>query len=118
MPKRKARFTLKRVDVTRIVEEVDVASGDTGDRSGTVGAAGVWQLIMSANPQRKYMYIQNQGSDALWYKLGNHNAVPGEPGTYRVGPNFGSYETGSFCPTDAVYVTSPTANIAFSAREA
>lgn len=115
---RMPKLRINRVENIVVEEVVQVASGPTQDRSGTVTESGAWQLLMAANPSRRYILIENKGADDLRYKFGAGEADPDAPGTFTVPANNGSAEfAGAFVPGDAIYVTSNTAGIKFSARE-
>ena len=48
------------------------------DKSGAITLGGTAQTLMAANPNRKYLYVQNVSSNLLWINFGS-SAVQDEP---------------------------------------
>lgn len=77
-------------------------SNTVNNLSGTVAAINTAQVIVAANPARKWLYFQNNGnSDNMYVGLGY---APTATNGILVAKNGGYVRFDSYVPTDAVYV--------------
>lgn len=86
------------------------------DRSGTVAAGAVSQLLMARNSDRFYFFFQNLSLGDLWL---NHtsSAQIGVAGNIRVGPCAVFALEGSYVSAEPWYVIGATSGQAFTAKE-
>jgi hypothetical protein len=89
----------------------------TIDRSGTIATGGASQLLMPANPQRSYLFVQNLSTGDLWINFGTA-AVASQP-SIRIPANPASFVMeASYVSKEAVNIIGATSAAAFVAKEA
>lgn len=94
-----------------------VSSGGSGaltDHSGEIEEVDTSQLLMAANPNRRYLFIQNVGADDLWIDIFGNAAVKDQP-SIKLPPN--SYYCEPFVSTAAIHAISAS-TIHYTAMEA
>lgn len=80
-------------------------------------AGGTAQQVFAANPNRRYLIIQNQSNDPLWINFGA--AATAAPPSIQIATNGGSYIfEGAFIPTGSISIIGATTGDMFSAKEA
>lgn len=85
------------------------------DHSGSINQANASQPVMAANPNRRYLFIQNNGNGDLWVNVeGGAAAVGGASIRIPVGAWFEP----PVPPLGAVAVLSAVAGVLFAAKEA
>lgn len=96
---------------------ITTATGTLTDGSGTITTGGTAQLVFAANPNRRYLLIQNQSSGVLWFNW-TATAVEGQPSA-QLAANGGSFvmESG-FVSTEAISIIGATTGQAFTAKQA
>lgn len=95
-------------------EEYSPATGTLTDRSGSIASAGVSQMLMDANPDRAYWFLQNLHATAVMWVNHDTAAVAGQP-SIRVGP-METY-TPSFICVGAIHILSTTEGATFTSKE-
>lgn len=85
------------------------------NKSGTIAAGGVAQVLAAANKERRGFWIQNVSSGDLWVsEVGNASAT--QPSILLAAGQM--YEPfPGVCPTGAISIFGATTGQAFSARE-
>jgi len=88
--------------------------GPLTDRSGTIANGGTSQQLAAANPQRRYLYIQNNSAGALWVNFGTAAAL-GQPSIQLAANAEKIWE--KFVPTEAINIIGGTTAQPFTAKE-
>lgn len=100
--------------VDRIVQ-ISPIQGVVVDRSGEITEGGVSQVLMEANPDRVYFFLQNASNNDLWYDFGV-DAVERSP-SIKVSPN-GNYENPShFSFTQEIRIVGPVTGQVYTCKE-
>jgi hypothetical protein len=84
------------------------------NRSGSIAAGNTAQVLMTANPDRKWFFFQNLSDTDMYLGLGY---VPTTTNSIMVAKAGSSLKLEAFVVTDAVYVLCSAANKAFVALE-
>ncbi len=84
----------------------EFTSGTMTDRSGT--CSGSSQTVMAANGNRRFIFFQNVGANAMWVQFGGA-AVADSP-SIKVAAGLALPFTGNFCPTEAMTVIGTAAD--------
>lgn len=90
-------------------------TGPLADRSGAIASAAAAQDVAAANPNRRYLLVQNASSGDLWVDLGA-DAVLDSP-SIVLGPRDALVFESGLIPTDRVSVRGATAGQKFTAKE-
>lgn len=100
-----------------------VAAGTLTDRSGSIAAGDAAQDLAAANPNRRYLLIQNVSDTVLWVNFGT-TAVKDQPsyhlkacGTAADGTGGVLEFNGPFCPTGVVSIIGASTGKKFVAKE-
>lgn len=88
--------------------------GQVIDRSGTITTGGQPQVLAPRNPNRRWIYIQNQSSADLWIDFGVA-AQTSQP-SIKVAAG-AEWRMERFVAIDAVSIVGATAGQAFAAKE-
>lgn len=89
--------------------------GSLTDRSGTTAVANTSQQIMAANPNRKYLIIENVSSGDLWFNFGV--AANQTQPSLKLLFNGSFVMESNFISTESVHVVAATAGKAYTAKE-
>lgn len=85
------------------------------DYSSSIITANQSQLVIPANPNRKYLLIQNVSSSDLWFNF-SEAATIGIP-SIRLSQGQGFIMESSFISTEALYVIGATQGQPFTVKE-
>jgi len=94
---------------------VTCGQGTVTDKSGTFSTGGTAQSLAAANANRKYLIIQNNSVETLWFNF-TTTAVIGQPSMSLL-PNGSFVMESSYVSTELVSIIGATTGSAFSAKE-
>jgi hypothetical protein len=102
-----------------IQDLANLRRGTLTDHSGTITAGGTSQQVCAANPNRRYLILQNLASEDLYFNFSNA-AVIGQP-SFRLGAKGTADDSfvmeAGYVSTEAVYIIGATTGDAFVAKE-
>jgi len=102
-------------DWTPLLQGAAVKQGTLIDRSGTITTANTSQQLAPANPNRRYLLIQNNSSSPLWFNF-TAAATTSQP-SIQLAAGQGFVMENGFISTEAVNIIGGTAGQAFTAKE-
>lgn len=86
------------------------------DGSGTITTGGTSQVIFAANPNRRYLEIQNVSDETMYINFGS--AASASSASYMIAANGGAYINASnYCPTTTITIISATTGKRFVAKQ-
>jgi hypothetical protein len=85
------------------------------DHSGQIGAASTSQQVMAANPNRKYLLVQNVSDTDMWVNFGG-DATEDQP-SILLPADGGNITESSPSITDSVHIICGTISKSFTAKE-
>lgn len=94
---------------------IDTHTGNLTDGSGTITTGGDSQEVFAANPDRKYLLVQNQSEDILFIEFGGA-AVEDQPSIEML-PKMVLIWESMFVPGQSVNIIGPNTGAAFAARQ-
>lgn len=98
------------------MEKIQPATGNLTDRSGSVGTGGQSQLLAPANPDRKYLFVQNNSTGDLWINFSA--AATTAPPSIKIPTGAFWFMEASFVSAEPIYITGATTSQAYTAKEA
>lgn len=97
------------------VTVISPTQGTTTDRSGSIALGSNSQALMGANTARNYLFIQNTGSNDIWFNF-SISAVIGQP-SMKLQPGGAFVMEGSFVSTEAMFIIGATTAQVYTAKE-
>lgn len=97
------------------VSAVSVSQVSPVDKSGTIVAANVSQVVAAANPSRTFFMFQNVSDKVMWLNFGSA-ATAGQP-SFQINQGGSITLSGPTIVSDAINVLSPNVGKAFTAKE-
>jgi hypothetical protein len=85
------------------------------DGSSSTNAGNTSQQIFAANPNRKYLFIQNNSNSVLWINF-TTAATTSQPSIQLVATASLIFE-GNFVPSEAVNIIGASSNLGFTAKQ-
>lgn len=95
-------------------QQIQGVVGPLTDRSGTIAAGGVSQVVANANNDRAFLFFQNVSDTTMWINFGA-TANTDQP-SIKVLPD-ATFVTDRFVPTSSVNVICATTGKAYTCKE-
>jgi hypothetical protein len=89
--------------------------GTLTDRSGTIATGATQQQLAASNSSRKYLLIQNNSSETLWFNF-TTNAVTSQPSLSLL-PGQSFVQESGYVSTELISIIGASTGSAFSAKE-